>query len=181
MFNHRCRRVGKAQRAHHLAACSVKDGGHVAALLCPPYATECASVFSRHDVPEVCIFVCPPRNMRAQGRPGACRTRGPMCCLRMEKRCTRAYRFGGSIPAFPAQWFYGLYRALPGERLFCLRRLRGFTQGLTPAPRHQDHTTSPYASGAYVYRTLGVHRIPPRVRDVRERPSYRAGYAELCD
>src|SRR6188768_2537884 len=26
-----------------------------------------------------------------------------------------------SIPAFPAQWLYGLLRALPGERLFCLR------------------------------------------------------------
>jgi hypothetical protein len=32
----------------------------------------------------------------------------------MAKR-TRAYRFSGSSPAFPAQWFYGLYRALPGE------------------------------------------------------------------
>jgi hypothetical protein len=30
----------------------------------------------------------------------------------------------GSIPAFPAQWLYGLLRALPGERLFCLRRQR---------------------------------------------------------
>jgi hypothetical protein len=28
----------------------------------------------------------------------------------------------GSIPAFPAQWLYGLLRALPGERLFCNRR-----------------------------------------------------------
>jgi hypothetical protein len=25
-------------------------------------------------------------------------------------------------PAFPAQWLYGLLRALPGERLFCHRR-----------------------------------------------------------
>src|SRR5204863_10143351 len=31
------RRVGKAQRAHHLADCSLMDGGHVATLLCPPY------------------------------------------------------------------------------------------------------------------------------------------------
>ena len=38
---------------------------------------------------------------------------------------------------------------------------------LTPAPRHQDHTTSPYASRALVLHTLCVHRIPPRVRDVR--------------
>src|SRR5215211_2308574 len=45
--------------------------------------------------------------------------------------------------------------------------------GLTPAPRRPNHTTSPYASGAYVYRALSVHRISPRVRDVRERPHLR--------
>ena len=28
----------------------------------------------------------------------------------------------GNTPAFPAQWLYSLLRALPGERLFCLRR-----------------------------------------------------------
>jgi len=64
---------------------------------------------------------------RAQGRPGACRTRGLACQCTWQKR-TRAYRFGGSIPAFPAQWLYGLLRALPGERLFCLRRLRFWSQ-----------------------------------------------------
>jgi len=43
-------------------------------------------------------------------------------------------------------------------------------RGLTPAPRRQDHTTSPYASGAYVCYALRVHRIPPRVRDDRDPP-----------
>src|SRR4051812_46825530 len=43
-------------------------------------------------------------------------------------------------------------------------------RNLMPAPRHQDHTTSPYASGAYVYRPLSVHRISLRVRDDREAP-----------
>src|SRR4051794_14312996 len=28
---------------------------------------------------------------------------------------TRAYRSSGEHPAFPAQWLYGLWRALPGE------------------------------------------------------------------
>jgi hypothetical protein len=42
---------------------------------------------------------------------------------------------------------------------------------LAPAPRRPNHTTSPYASGAYVYRALSVHRISPHVRDDRERPS----------
>ena len=41
---------------------------------------------------------------------------------------------------------------------------------LTPAPRRQDHTTSPYASCAFVFCAIRVHRIPPRVRDDREPP-----------
>ncbi len=61
--------------------------------------------------------VRPHREQRARGRPGARRTRGLVCKLHKKMR-TRAYRFGGGIPAFPAQWFYGLYRALPGERAF---------------------------------------------------------------
>jgi len=36
----------------------------------------------------------------------------------------------GSIPAFPAQWLYGLLRALPGERLFCLRHRRDTSRQL---------------------------------------------------
>src|SRR5439155_12018550 len=44
---------------------------------------------------------------------------------------------------------------------------------LTPAPRRPNHTTSPYASGAYVYRALSVHRISPHVRDDREAPLIR--------
>src|SRR5437763_11872590 len=51
----------------------------------------------------------------------------------------------GSIPAFPAQWLYGLLRALPGERLFCLRRrVRSLASlGLsasTAAPEPHDFT-----------------------------------------
>src|SRR6185369_2362115 len=47
----------------------------------------------------------------------------------------------GSIPAFPAQWLYGLLRALPGERLFCLRRQRDRSRQLnasTAAPEPHD-------------------------------------------
>jgi hypothetical protein len=41
---------------------------------------------------------------------------------------------------------------------------------LTPAPRRQDHTTSPYASCAFVLRAFRVHRISPHVRDDRDPP-----------
>src|SRR5437660_6900678 len=49
----------------------------------------------------------------------------------------------GSIPAFPAQWLYGLLRALPGERLFCLRRCAETSTQLnasTAAPEPHDFT-----------------------------------------
>jgi hypothetical protein len=37
------------------------------------------------------------------------------CAKLCERKRTRAYRFSGGTPAFPAQWLYGLLRALPGE------------------------------------------------------------------
>jgi hypothetical protein len=46
--------------------------------------------------------------------PGARCTRGLVCKMHKRKR-TRAYRFSGGNPAFPAQWLYGLCRALPGD------------------------------------------------------------------
>jgi hypothetical protein len=65
----------------------------------------------------------PSKHQRAQGRPGARCTRGLACKMRKQKR-TRAYRFSGGSPAFPAQWLYGLYRALPGDRAFLPPSLR---------------------------------------------------------
>jgi hypothetical protein len=86
---------------------------------------------------------------RARERPGARCTRG-LACDCTKQNCTRAYRFSGNTPAFPAQWLYGLLRAHPGERALLspspVRSVSFFTS-LTPASRHQVHTTSPYASG----------------------------------
>jgi len=66
--------------------------------------------------------ICPsfafrfPSTRREQGMPDARCTRGLVCKMHERKR-TRAYRFSGGYPTFPAQWFYGLCRALPGERI----------------------------------------------------------------
>src|SRR3954453_21085975 len=54
--------------------------------------------------------------------------------------------------------------------LVCHRRLRFVSASLTPASRRQDHTTSPSALALFVSSTIGVHRIPPRVRDDRDTP-----------
>src|ERR1700754_995875 len=54
----------------------------------------------------------------------------------------------GNTPTSPAQWLYGLLRALPGGAgLLSPSPPRSLLlKSLTPASRHQDHTTWPYAS-----------------------------------
>src|SRR3954465_4760954 len=53
----------------------------------------------------------PSINGRARGMPGAGRTHGPPA----EKNAGgRNHRFSRNDPAFPAQWFSRLLRALPG-------------------------------------------------------------------
>jgi hypothetical protein len=144
------------------------------------YAKSCADMSprSRGAKRPSCAGTC-PRKQRARGRPGARCTRGLMCKMHKAKR-TRAYRFSGGSPAFPAQWFYGLFRALPGDRLSCHRRSPrsvSFLGNLTPASGRQDHTTSPSAS---VHSSRALPRPPhpqPYVRDDRETPLLRAGMA----
>ena len=124
---------------------------------------------SRHVSPEACPSLTLPK---VRGRREDRVLAAPaVSCANAHKETHTRYRYRRRIPAFPAQWLYGLLRALPGERLFChRRRARMNLRSLTPAPRRQDHTTSPYASGAYVCYALRVHRIPPRVRDDRDTP-----------
>jgi hypothetical protein len=56
--------------------------------------------------------------------------------------------------------------------LFCHRHPAEFPQGLTPASRHQDHTTSPSAQVSPVQQFLLVHRISrPTFVTIAKRPS----------
>ena len=66
---------------------------------------------------------------------------------------------------------YGLFRALPGDRALLPPSPARLSADLTPASGRQDHTALPSASSALVFGTIRVHRIPPRVRDVAQRPS----------
>jgi hypothetical protein len=93
--------------------------------------------------------------------------------LRMEERCTRAYRFGGRIPAFPAQWLYGLLRALPGERLFCLRCQRDTSRQRNASTATSEPHDFTVRIRRAVTRAISVHRISPHVRDDREAPLIR--------
>src|SRR6266481_7288235 len=82
----------------------------------------------------------------------------------------------GNDPAFPAQWFYGLLRALPGDHA-CLTpspaRLRA---DLAPALGRQNDTTWPYASASFVRLAIARLTLPrpphpaPRSVTTREPP-----------
>src|ERR1700736_2655030 len=95
------------------------------------------------------------------------------------KKRTRAYRFSGGNPAFPAQWFTAYIALSPVSRAFLppspLRSL--LLRNLTPPSGRQAHTSSPSASSAFVKGAIRVHRVPPRVCDDRETPLFRDGMA----
>ena len=79
----------------------------------------------------------------------------------------------GKHPAFPTQWFYGLFRALPGDHRFVdpvIRATRWRLANLTPASGRQNHTASPSATASARLTPRRVHRIPPHVHDDRETP-----------
>src|SRR5882757_6116449 len=84
--------------------------------------------------------------------PGA-RCTGGLACKIAKKR-TRAYRFSGGNPAFPAQWFYGLLRALPGDQACLTPSPALLIADLTPASGRQNDTTWPYASRPRSSRAL---------------------------
>jgi hypothetical protein len=87
-----------------------------------------AFVQSRYTLPRSRDSIRPRfANHSPNQREGAGKTGCALHPRSRVQRClwkrTRAYRFSGSSPAFPAQWFYSLYRALPGETwLVCHRR-----------------------------------------------------------
>src|SRR3979411_467561 len=117
--------------------------------------------------PDCCA--CHPRPIEGAGNAGCAlhpRSRVQTCT----KKRTRAYRFSGGIPAFPAQWFTAYSALSPVTGLFLPPSLALLSASLTPASGCQDHTASPSARVTLVSRNVRVHRIPPRVRDDREPP-----------
>ena len=103
---------------------------------------------------------------------------------------TRAYRFSGSIPAFPARWCYGLLRALPGDRAFLPpspRRYRARTDWIDAQLRQLDASVG--ASGPHDFAVRFTRRSskalprPPhptaRFVTIASRPSCRVRRASL--
>ena len=83
-------------------------------------------------------------------------------------------------PTFPAQWLYGLYRALPGRAGLVVTVAGGIAStNLTPASGRQDHTTPPYASAPFVKGTSASTASHPALVTIAKRPSYRDGTKSL--
>ncbi len=119
------------------------------------------------------------RESRVRAAPAVSRAR---VCKR------NAHEHTGSAEAIRPSLRNGFtaYNALsPVTGLFCHRRLRIVAANLMPASGHQDHATSPSASGALVHSAVRVHRIPLRVGDVAQRPPVWNGMAAdikvICD
>src|SRR6266481_6662889 len=77
----------------------------------------------------------------------------------------------GNHPAFPAQWFYGLLRALPGDHACLTPSPALLLADLTPTSGASEPHDFAVRVSTFVTRTARVHRIPPRVDDVAQRPS----------
>src|SRR5258706_13930787 len=117
------------------------------------------------------------RILAARGARGFARTvRAPINRGRRESRVANApaasraklnkahershHRFTGVDPAFPAQWFYGLLRALPGDQACLTPSPALLLADLTPASGRQNDTTWPYASASFVRLAIARLTLP---------------------
>src|SRR4249919_284502 len=101
---------------------------------------------SQRNSPEVCCQTSRPLVERAQGRPGACCTRGLACDLRKQKG-TRAYRAAGTLR--------------PSLR-------NGFTAYFVLSPENGSFASVACAS----YRTLNASTAAPEPHDFTVRLSH---------
>src|SRR2546430_8611926 len=76
----------------------------------------------------------------------------------------------GNHPAFPAQWFYGFLRALPGDQACLTPSSALLLADLTPASGRQNHTTSPSASAPFVKGTTASTASRPALMTLRNAP-----------
>src|SRR5438093_12581737 len=116
--------------------------------------------------------------------PGA-RCTGGLVCRNCALRRTRAYRAAETLRHPLRNGFTAYFVLSSVSGLFCHRHLaENFPQGLAPASRRQDHTTSPYAlafsSGAKKRLTpKRPSHSGPTHRDDRETPLGWAGMGEV--
>ena len=100
---------------------------------------------------------------REQGMPDARCTRGLVCKV-MRKKRTRAYRFSGEHPTFPAQWLDGLWRAHPGEFMAFVASVAS----RKPARRPGWACSASARLDAYRFQASGPHAFAVRFGTARQ-------------
>src|SRR5262245_16113766 len=100
--------------------------------------TEYDFAISRRIASEVCLVTSRPLVQRAQGRPGACCTRGLACDLR-KQNCTRAYRAAGAFRPSLRNGFTAYFVLFPENGSFASVASETDPANLTPAPRRPNH------------------------------------------
>jgi len=94
------------------------------------------------------------------------------CAKLCERKRTRAYRFSGGTPAFPAQWLYGLLRALPGESGFVVSvvcKQLAHPRPVGPTCLFADLTPTAEASGPHDF-TVRFGTARPHVPRIAHEP-----------
>ena len=111
---------------------------------------ECEVAISRHELPEFCLKLLALKSEGA-GKTGCLlhpRSRVRFCA---NKNGTRAYRAAGAFRPSLRNGFTAYFVLSPENGSFASVATQELTpRNLAPAPRRPNHTTSPYASGAYV-------------------------------
>ena len=124
-----------------------------------------------------------PFALQSEGAGNAGRPMRPIAaCAMIAVERTRVSQVTPESPGIPRAMVYGLFRALPGDRLVDTVTGEVTSASLTPAPRRQDHTTSPSASPrSRLQRRLASTAPRPNVRDDRETPLVSAKSARMCE
>jgi hypothetical protein len=124
----------------------------------------CARVFAEN--------IPPSENQRAQGMPDARRARSLVC--EIKKHTSVVTTVTPDSPGIPcAMVLTACFVLSPVIGLYCHRRPQDHhPAGLMPASRHQDHTTSPSASNAFVFRAkASIASRVQRFVTIAKRPS----------
>jgi len=100
---------------------------------------------------------------------------GARCARSLACKIKQAYERShhghtGNHPAFPAQWFYGLFRALPGDQACLTPSPALLLADLTPASGRQNHTTWPYAAAPFDKGTTASTASRPALMTLRNAP-----------
>jgi hypothetical protein len=122
---------------------------------------------------------------KTEGAGNARRSTHPQPRVRKKSTRDSHHRSTATIRHSLREWFYGLLRALPGDRAFLPpspARCESIVATLTPASGRRNHTTSPSAKPRRSsVRRARVHRIPrPTSVTIAIRPSLRVRDGAGC-